>query len=91
MSTVIILDICTPEGPTWLARISSDGGEITRELLFADDMTTSRSGRTGSATFIVGDGLFASHEGRKRLGRRYWRVTGGEVAEISLDELTEEL
>jgi hypothetical protein len=85
----IVLDIATYEGKTWLAVVTGVGGKygIERTFVNAVRKDTSRSGATGSAVYVVDDGLYESNEGRKRLGRRYWRVQGDQVTEVALDEV----
>jgi len=80
----IQLDICTPEGKTWLARLDGldESFGFDREFVRAVSRDTSRSGRTGTATYLVEDGVYESNEGRRRLGRRYWLVDAGQVREI---------
>lgn len=87
------LDICTPEGKTWLARITGTGGKygLEREFVNSVDKETSKSGRTGTAFYVLDDGIYESNEPRKRLGRRYWLVSGGEVTEIDRDTALAEL
>lgn len=93
MTIEMTLDICTPEGKTWLAEITGVGGKfgLERQFVRHASKNTSRSGMTGNATYLVDDGLYQSHEGRRRLGDRYWRVQDGERTEITLDELAREL
>lgn len=83
------LDVCTPEDKTWLARITGINGRygFTREFINTIARNTSRSGRTGTYTYLVTDGLYESNEGRRRLGRRYWKVENGTITEIDRDEL----
>jgi hypothetical protein len=85
------LDICTPEGRTWLARIDGivPSERLDRKFMRYHGRITSRSGMTGTASYLVGDGLYESNEGRRRLGRRYWAVTQGEIREINFAELSE--
>jgi hypothetical protein len=87
--TTIDLDICTPEGKTWLAEITGTDPRfgLAREFVAATSRSTSRSGRTGTATYAVRDGLYESNEGRRRLGKRYWRVEDGNITEIDRNEL----
>ncbi len=84
MAATIQLDICTPEGKTWLARVTGVGGQfgVERDFVNAVSRNTSRSGQTGTATYVVTDGIYESNEGRKRLGRRWWQVTGDDAQEI---------
>ncbi len=89
MSTTISLDVCTPEGKTWLAEIVGTGGKfgIERDFINRISTNTSRSGRTGSYDYIVPDNcVLESNEGRRRLGRRYWIVAAGSVREVERDE-----
>lgn len=87
----IVLDICTPEGKTWLARVN--GLDIAygfdRAFVRAIERNTSRSGRTGSATYAVEDGVYESNEGRRRLGRRYWLVEDDQVREIERQDVVD--
>lgn len=82
--TTIHLDVCTPEGKTWLARVTGTDNQygLSRDFVAAAGKDTSRSGRTGTATYEVGDGFYESNEGRRRLGRRYWLVKDGEAVEV---------
>lgn len=84
MAVTIALDVCTPEGKTWLARVTGTDQTfgIAREFVNAAERDTSKSGKTGTLTYVVEDGIYESNEGRKRLGRRYWQVQGDEVTEI---------
>jgi hypothetical protein len=84
MKHTIALDVCTPEGKTWLARITGADQTfgIARDFVNAVERDTSRSGKTGTFTYVVEDGIYESNEGRRRLGRRYWRVQGDEITEI---------
>lgn len=89
MAAILYLDICTPEGKTWLARITGVGGRYGVDRAFVNPVSkdVSKSGKTGTATYaITEDGVYQSNEGRRRLGRRWWRVTGDTVEEI--DEAT---
>jgi hypothetical protein len=87
----ISLDICTPEGKTWLAAVTGIGGEfgLEREFVSPIERHTSRSGATGTAVYEVGDGIYESSEGRKRLGRRFWRVDGQTVTSIDRADVVE--
>jgi hypothetical protein len=89
----IPLDVCTPEGKTWLARITGVSEEFGFDRTFCRyvDRQTSKSGKTGTVTYPVSDGLYESNEGRRRLGRRYWRVADGVISEISREQVTAEL
>lgn len=89
MSTEIALDICTPEGKTWLAAITGTDPKFgfNREFVNAVTRNTSKSGKTGNAIYVVDDGIYESNEGRRRYGRRYWRVAAGAVTEIERDEV----
>jgi len=88
-TTTLDLDICTPEGKTWLALISGLDQKFgfDREFINPIDRSTSGSGKTGTATYMVGNGIYESNEGRRRLGRRYWRVTAGTITEIDRDDV----
>jgi len=84
------LDVCTPEGKTWLAQVlgtdrAAPGG-LQREFLTAVSSRLSRSGMTGTKTYLVTDGAYESNEGRKRYGRRWWVVTGDQVREVDRAE-----
>jgi hypothetical protein len=76
MSIEITLDICTPEGKTWLARITGIDPKfgLNREFVNAVERNTSRSGKTGTVTYVVEPGVYESNEGRRRYGRRFWIV-----------------
>ncbi len=91
MVAQIALDVCTPEGKTWLAKvngISSKKYGLNRSFIDAVDRDTSRSGKTGVYLYAVRAGIYESNEGRRRYGRRYWRVTDdGTVTEITLDDV----
>lgn len=84
MSTELVLDVCTPEGKTWLARLTGVGGPagFQREFYRYVAADLSRSGKTGIYTYVLDDGIFESNEGRRRYGRKYWRVQAGEITEI---------
>jgi hypothetical protein len=80
MTTEIILDICTPEGKTWLARITGPDPRygVAREFIRAAERSTSHSGKTGSCTFVLTEpGVYERHEGRRRLrgDNGFFRVT----------------
>ena len=85
----LLLDICKPEGKTWLAEVSGVGGKygLQRDFTQPVERSTSKSGATGTATYIVTAGIWESHEGRKRLGKRYWMVTDDEAVEITLEDV----
>jgi hypothetical protein len=87
MSVTLNLDICLPEGKTWLARITGTGGKygVEREFINPVEKYTSRSGLTGSADYLLEDGVYQSNEGRRRRGRRWWIVADGEVRETDRD------
>ncbi len=72
--TEIELDVCTPEGKTWLARITGADSHygLAREFVRAVSRDLSRSGMTGTMTFLVGPGVYERHEGR----RRYQHLNG---------------
>lgn len=86
MTTTIELDIATMEGKTWLAQITGLDTRMgfDRTFLRAIEKHTSKSGKTGYATYAVTDGLYESNEGRRRLGRRFWSVKGGVVTEVDV-------
>jgi len=75
----IVLDICTPEGKTWLARITGPDPRfgVAREFIRAASRNTSRSGKTGQAVYLIGPGVYERHEGRRRLSGEngFFRVT----------------
>jgi hypothetical protein len=80
MDTVeIALDICTPEGKTWLARITGPDPQwgVAREFLRATGRSTSRSGKTGTVTYLIGPGVYERREGRRSLRDQngFFRVT----------------
>jgi hypothetical protein len=93
MSTELNLDIATMEGKTWLAEITGTDAKfgLQRSFVNAVEKTTSRSGKTGTASYLVGDGVYESNEGRRRLGRRYWIVRDGQVREVNRAEALAEL
>lgn len=78
------LDICTPEGKTWLARVVGLDKKfgLNREFVKSVGRVTSKSGKTGTATYVVGPGLYEANEGRKSRGRTYYLVIDDEVREI---------
>lgn len=83
----IVLDICTPEGKTWLARVTGTDSQfgLARQFLHAAERSTSRSGRTGQATYLAGPGVYERHEGRRSLRHQngFFRVTEeGEVVPL---------
>lgn len=82
------LDVCTPEGKTWLARITGVGGRygIERAFIRAATRNLSRSGKTGTMSYLIGPGVYESNEGRRRYGRRYWIVDEDGLREVSQDE-----
>lgn len=86
--TEIVLDVCTPEGKTWLAQITGGGGKfgVEREFVNAAASNLSRSGMTGTKTYVVSDGVYESNEGRGRLGRRWWIVRDGAATDVDRDE-----
>ena len=79
MNAEIVLDICTPEGKTWLARITGPDPRfgVAREFLAPVDKSTSASGRTGTATYLAAPGVYERREGRRNLARHngFFRVT----------------
>jgi hypothetical protein len=83
----IVLDVCTPEGRTWLARITGpdDTFGVARDFVRATERNTSRSGMTGQATYVVGPGVYERREGRRRLAGNngFFRVTeDGDVVDL---------
>lgn len=55
----IILDLCTPEGKTWLAEITGPDPQygVARQFIRAAERSTSRSGRTGTLNYVVSPGV----------------------------------
>lgn len=87
MSTEIVLDICTPEGKTWLARITGPDSRygVAREFIRPVSRTTSRSGRTGQCEYLVGPGVYEQHKGRRSLRHQngFFQVTSdGEIVPL---------
>jgi hypothetical protein len=85
----IRLDICTPEGKTWLAQLLPDHDDprFDRGRSFVNGRKeTSKSGRTGTAVYQVGDGVYEANEGRRRLGRSWWIVAGDNARKVSEQE-----
>jgi hypothetical protein len=70
--TGISLDVCTPEGKTWLARITGPSEQygVERDWVRPVSRDTSRSGRTGTFAYEIGPGVYERHEGRHRLRDR---------------------
>jgi hypothetical protein len=87
-TATITLDVCTPEGKTWLALVTGVDQKFgfQRDFVGTIDKHLSGSGKTGTYIYAVEDGIYESNEGRKRYGRRYWRVQGGTVTAIDRDE-----
>lgn len=85
----INLDVCIPEGKTWLARVTGLGGKygIEREFLGPIARNLSDSGKTGDAIYAVPDGIYESNEGRRRLGRKFWHVVDGHPDEINREQM----
>lgn len=84
----IVLDICTPEGKTWLAEITGPDSRygVARRFLRAAERSTSRSGRTGQETYVVGPGVYERREGRRSLAGNngFFRVTqAGETEDLA--------
>jgi len=81
----IVLDVCTPEGKTWLARITGPDPQfgVARQFLRAAERNTSRSGRTGTLTYVAGPGVYERREGRHSLKHQngFFRVTGDGAVE----------
>lgn len=79
--TEISLDICTPEGKTWLARITGPDAQygVAREFIRSAERSTSRSGQTGTASYLIGPGVYERREGRRNLSHQngFFRVTPG--------------
>jgi hypothetical protein len=96
--STIRLDVCTPEGNTWLARLIGLDPKYTfqREFVNASSSNLSGSGKTGSKIYtLVADGIYQSREGRRRLrytdgrdsaGNRFYHVVGDEVTIITQAE-----
>lgn len=95
MAAQIVLDVCTPEGKTWLARLTGLGGQFGVQRQFQHGRSDlSRSGKTGSITYTVTDGIYESNEGRRSLRphqRKWWRVTGDQAAQITEADALAEL
>jgi hypothetical protein len=99
MATEIVLDLCTPEGKTWLARITGPDPRygVARDFIRPVSKVTSRSGRTGRYEYLIEPGVYERHEGRRSLGHQngFFQVTSeGEItpldsASAALDALTE--
>lgn len=81
----IVLDLCTPEGKTWLARVTGPDPRygVARQFIRAAERVTSRSGRTGTLTYVVEPGVYERREGRQSLNHRngFFRVTADGAAE----------
>ncbi len=90
MAAKIVLDVCTPEGKTWLAHVTGLDPKFGFQRSFVNPINrdTSRSGKTGTYTYLVDDdGLYEANEGRRSRGKSYYRVTDGEATKISQDAL----
>lgn len=99
----LTLDVCTPEGKTWCAKLVGLNPKFTfeREFINASEDNTTRSGRTGSKTYtLVEDGIYQSREGRRSLrgrdvrdhnGNRFYLVQDGDITIITQTEAIEEL
>lgn len=76
----IRLDVCTPEGKTWLARITGPDEQwgVVREWVRPVARDTSRSGKTGVYVYLAGPGVYERHEGRHRLegNNGFFRIDG---------------
>jgi hypothetical protein len=86
--TEVILDICMPEGKTWLARITGPDERwgVVRAFINPVSTSTSKSGRTGQATYLIGPGIYERHEGRRNLAgfNGFFQVTGaGQVVPLN--------
>lgn len=92
MSAEINLDVCTPEGKTWLACIVGTGGKygLERDFMHRVGTSLSRSGRTGTVTFLVDDGVYEANEGRRKLGRSFYVVREGVARVVDRDEAVKE-
>lgn len=81
-SNELNLDVCTPEGKTWLS-LRTGRGAHDRQFIDPDERDLSRSGMTGTLTYIdLADGVYESNEGRRRLGRRWWIIKDGQITEV---------
>jgi hypothetical protein len=83
-STKIVLDVCTPEGTTWLARIVSTDGKygLERDFLHPVDRRLSKNGKTGDVTYLVDNGVYEAYEGRRKLGRSFYIIRDGEARKV---------
>jgi hypothetical protein len=92
MTTQINLGIATYSGKTWLAELTGLDKKFgfQREFINAAERNTSRSGKTGTASYIVGAGIYESQSGRT--GRSYWLVGADDtVTEIDRTRVLAEL
>ena len=97
MTATITLDVCTPDGNTWLAQLTGLDPKFTfhREFVQASSKNVSRSGMTGTKTYyFLTDGIYQSREPRRSLrhtdgrdgqGNRFYSVSGDQVTTIDLD------
>jgi hypothetical protein len=82
------LDVCTPEGKTWCARVTGHDtdqpGGLAREFLTAAEANLSRSGMTGTKTYELTDGVYETNEGRRSIhpNRKFWIVTDGRAQQV---------
>ena len=81
----------TVVGKTWAARLDGLDEEFgfDRTFLRYAEKRTAKSSRVVTAFYPVEDGLFESQQGRG--DRCYWRVEGGRIQKISIDEARAEL
>lgn len=89
-----VLDVCTPEGKTWLARLTGLDTKFgfKRDFLNTIARDTSRSGMTGTFTYLLTEeGVYQAHEGRRRLGDTWLKVTGDKVEKITREDAIEYL
>lgn len=99
----VTLDVCTPEGQTWMARLIGLDPKHTfnREFVNASSSNISGSGKTGTKTYTLHpDGIYQSRESRRRLrntdgrdsaGNCFYRVTGGDITIITQAEAFDSL
>lgn len=98
MTVRVSLDVCTPEGKTWMAQLTGLDPKFTfdRDFVNASSSNLSGSGKTGTKTYtLIEDGIYQPREGRRSLrhtdgrdgqGNRFYRVTGDTVTDITEDE-----
>ncbi len=98
MAARLTLDVCTPDGKTWLAQLTGLSQKFGFDRVFvnASSSNLSKSGMTGSKTYLlIEDGIYQSREARRSLrhsddrdgqGNRFYRVAGDVVTVIDQDE-----